>query len=283
MLLVDVALPSQFRYLNSAVELTRGGGDIGDVLSLILDQFTPGVPSQPAAVICDHNGAVLTATSNAPEPYGPVPLSTYVDAREVALFESTHVESVGCARFWSPLESLHPFDLDSANRVARQAAVAIGRHRATLELERAAHNDVLTGIANRRALEHELDQRLTRNDDVLLAYLDLDGFKEINDRLGHAAGDHVLKIVAERLAASLRSTDIAARIGGDEFVLLFGVPAPPINVIDDRIALAINAPIGWGDEVIHISASVGFGSGASNADVLLRSADRAMLIAKHGR
>jgi diguanylate cyclase (GGDEF)-like protein len=283
MLLVDVALPSQFRYLDSAVELTRVGGDIGDVLSLILDQFTPCVPSQPAAVIFDHNGAVLTATSNAPEPYGPVPLSTYVDAWEVALFESTHVESVGCARFWSSLESLHPFDVESANRVARQAAVAIGRHRATLELERAAHNDVLTGIANRRALEHELDQRLTRNDDVLLAYLDLDGFKEINDRLGHAAGDHVLKIVAERLAASLRSTDIAARIGGDEFVLLFGVPAPPINVIGDRIALAINAPIGWGDDVIQISASVGFGSGASNADVLLRSADRAMLIAKHGR
>ncbi len=54
-------------------------------------------------------------------------------------------------------------------------------------------------------------------------------------------------------------------------------------MISDRIALAINAPIGWGDEVIQISASVGFGSGASDADVLLRSADRAMLIAKHGR
>ncbi len=108
MLMVDVALPSQFRYLDSAVELTRVGGDIGEVLSLILDQFTPGVPSQPAAVIVDHHGVVLTATANAPEPYGPVPLSTYVDAWEVELFESTHVESVGCARFWSSLESLHP-------------------------------------------------------------------------------------------------------------------------------------------------------------------------------
>jgi diguanylate cyclase (GGDEF)-like protein len=283
MLLVDVALPSQFRYLDSAVELTRVGGDIGDVLSLILDQFTPGVPSQPAAVIVDHNGVVLTATANAPEPYGPVPLSTYVDAWEVQLFESAHVESVGCARFWSPLGSLHPFDVESASRVARQAAVAIGRHRATLELERAAHNDVLTGIANRRALEHELQQRLGRNDFVLLAYLDLDGFKDVNDRLGHAAGDHVLRIVAERLASSLRATDVAARIGGDEFVLLFGAPAPSIDVIGDRLALSINAPIMWGNEIIHISASIGFGSDATDADALLRSADRAMLSAKRSR
>jgi diguanylate cyclase (GGDEF)-like protein len=283
MLLVDVALPSQFRYLDSAVELTRVGGDIGDVLSLILDQFTPGVPSQPAAVIFDHNGVLLAATPNAPEPYGPAPLSTYVDVWEVGLFESTHVESVGCARFWSPLELLHPFDVESASRVARQAAVAIGRHRATLELERAAHNDVLTGIPNRRALEHELRQRLTSSDDVLLAYLDLDGFKEINDRLGHAAGDHVLRIVAERLASSLRPTDVAARIGGDEFVLLFGGPAPSIDVIGDRLALSISAPIMWGDEIIQISASIGFGTGATDADALLRSADRAMLRAKRGR
>jgi diguanylate cyclase (GGDEF)-like protein len=283
MLLVDVALPSQFRYLDNAVELTRVGGDIGDVLSLILDQFTPGVPSQPAAVIVDHHGVVLTATANAPEPYGPVALSTYVDAWEVELFESTHVESVGYARFWSSLESLHPFDVETASRVARQAAVAIGRHRATVELERAAHNDVLTGIPNRRALEQELQRRLGRNDEVLLAYLDLDGFKEINDRLGHAAGDHVLRIVAERLASSLRFTDVAARIGGDEFVLLFGAPAPSIDVIGDRLALSINAPIMWGDEIIQISASIGFGSDATDADALLRSADRAMLSAKRRR
>jgi diguanylate cyclase (GGDEF)-like protein len=283
MLLLNIALPSQFRYVDSAVELTRIGGDIGDVLSLIADQFTPGTPSQPAVVIFDHDGEVMAASANAPEPYGPVPVSTYVDTWDVELFESTHVESVGLARFWSPSESLHPFDVESGHRMARQAALAIGRHRATMELEHAAHNDVLTGIANRRALEHELDRRLSRNDEVLLAYLDLNGFKEINDRLGHAAGDHVLRIVAERLAASLRSADIAARIGGDEFVLLFGAPAPATDVISDRIALAVNAPIEWGDQVIQISASVGFGSGTSNADGLLRSADRAMLLAKHGR
>jgi diguanylate cyclase (GGDEF)-like protein len=283
MLLVDVALPSQFRYLDSAVELTRVGGDIGDVLSLILDQFTPGVPSQPAAVIVDHNGLVLTATANAPEPFGTATLSSFTDAWEVELFESSHLESVGRALFWSSLESLHPFDVESANRVARQAAVVIGRHRANVELVTAAHNDVLTGIANRRALEQELKQRLGRNDEVLLAYLDLDGFKDVNDRLGHAAGDHVLRTVAERLAGSLRASDVAARIGGDEFVLLFGAPAPSIGVIGDRLALSINAPIMWGDEIIQISASIGFGRGATDADALLRSADRAMLSVKRSR
>jgi diguanylate cyclase (GGDEF)-like protein len=283
MLLVDVALPSQFRYLDSAVELTRVGGDIGDVLSLILDQFTPGVPSQPAAVVVDHNGVVLTATANAPEPYGRATLSSFTDSWEVELFESSHLEPVGRALFWSSLESLHPFDVESANRVARQAAVAIGRHRANVELVTAAHNDVLTGIANRRALEQELQRRLGQNDEVTLAYLDLDGFKNVNDRLGHAAGDCVLRIVAERLAASLRSTDVVARIGGDEFVLLFGAPAPSIDVMSDRLALSINAPIMWGDEIIQISASIGFGSGATDADTLLRSADRAMLTAKRSR
>ena len=283
MLMIDVALPSQYRYVDSAVELTRVGGDISDVLALILDQFTTGDPSQPAAVVFDHNGVLLCATSNAPEPYGTLPSSTYVATWDIELFESANVDPVGIARFWCPLQTQHPFDVRSAERVSRQAAVAIGRHRANTELVRAAHNDALTGIANRRALNLELQQRLSRRDEVLLAYLDLDGFKEINDRLGHAAGDHVLKVVADRLASSLRVGDIAARIGGDEFVLLFAAPAPKADVMADRLSLAINAPIYWGEEVISISASIGFGAGESDADALLRSADRAMLTAKRSR
>jgi diguanylate cyclase (GGDEF)-like protein len=283
MLLLDVALTSQFRYLDTTVELTRVGGDIGQILSLILDQFTTGGSTQPAAIVVDHQGALLAATANAPEPYGSSSPSDFVKTWQLDLFDSTTVNPVGVARFWCPLASAHPFDLAAAEQVSRQAAVAIGRHRANAELVKAAHNDVLTGIANRRALEQELQRRLGRNDEVLLAYLDLDGFKDVNDRLGHAAGDHVLRVVAERLAASLRATDVAARIGGDEFVLLFGAPAPSIDVIGDRLALSINAPIVWGDEIIQISASIGFGTGATDADALLRTADRAMLSAKRRR
>jgi diguanylate cyclase (GGDEF)-like protein len=281
MLLLNVALPSQFRYLETTVELTRVGGDIGQILSLILDQFTTGGPSQPAAIVVDHDGALLAATANAPEPYGSVTPSSFIKTWQLDLFDSTTVNPVGVARFWCPLESAHPFDLAAAEQVSRQAAVAIGRHRANLELVKAANNDALTGIPNRRALEQELQRRLGRSDDVLLAYLDLDGFKDVNDRLGHAAGDHVLRIVAERLDSSLRATDVAARIGGDEFVLLFGAPAPSTDVIADRLALSINAPIVWGDEVVQISASIGFATGITDADALLRAADRAMLGAKH--
>jgi diguanylate cyclase (GGDEF)-like protein len=277
MLLLDVALPSQFRYLDTTVELTRVGGDIGQILSLILNQFTTGGPSQPAAIVVDDQGALLAATANAPEPYGSVTPSSFVRTWQLDLFDPTTVNPVGVARFWCPLASAHPFDAAAAVQVSRQAAVAIGRHRANLELVKAANNDALTGIPNRRALEQELQRRLGRSDDVLLAYLDLDGFKDVNDRLGHAAGDHVLRIVAERLDSSLRATDVAARIGGDEFVLLFGAPAPSTDVIADRLALSINAPIVWGDEVIQISAGIGFGTGMTDADALLRAADRAML------
>jgi diguanylate cyclase (GGDEF)-like protein len=283
MLLLDVELPSQFRYLDTTVELTRVGADIRQILSLILDQFTTGGPSQPAAIVADHEGVLLAATPNAPEPYGSATPSIFVETWQRELFDSTTVNPVGVARFWCPLATAHPFDIAAAEQVSRQAAVAIGRHRANAELVKAAHNDVLTGISNRRALEQELQRRLGQNDEVLLAYLDLDGFKDVNDRLGHAAGDHVLRIVADRLASSLRATDVAARIGGDEFVLLFGAPAPSIDVIGDRLAISISAPITWGDELIQISVSIGFGSGATDADALLRSADRAMLSAKRRR
>ena len=283
MLLIDVASPTQFRDVDRAIELTRIGGDLGDILTVVVKQFTTGHWAQPAAVVFDRSGRVLTATVNAPEPYGPVAPETYQNVWEIELVESANADAVGIARFWGQNAKAHPFDLESSVRVARQAAVAMGRHRATLELQRAALSDPLTGIPNRRALEQDLKTRLDRADEVLLVYLDLDGFKEINDRYGHAAGDHVLRIVAERLTSSLRVGDVAARIGGDEFVLLLGSPPPPTEALSQRLAQSINAPIALGTEMVQISASVGFGSGQTDPDSLLRSADRAMLRSKHRR
>jgi diguanylate cyclase (GGDEF)-like protein len=118
---------------------------------------------------------------------------------------------------------------------------------------------------------------------VILAYLDLDGFKEVNDRLGHAAGDHVLETVAERLRSALRSTDFLARIGGDEFVVLFSQPAPALDTLADRLALIVAAPIVFGDEVVSITTSLGFASGSPNDANLLRHADRELLAAKQRR
>ncbi len=283
MILVDVASPTQFRHLDRAMELTRIGGDLSEILTLALVQFSNGDPMQPAGAIFDDEGNLLAATANAPEPYGPAQPQAYRNTWDSELVDSGSSAPVGIARFWCHYESSHPFDVESSVRVARHAAVALGHHRSTQELQRAALHDPLTGIANRRALEQDLQARLGRKDEVLLAYLDLDGFKAINDQHGHAAGDHVLKVVADRLSGSLRAGDVAARMGGDEFVLLLGPPSPPVDVIRDRLALVIGAPISFGGEVLEISASIGFGAGQQDPDALLRMADRAMLSTKRRR
>ena len=277
MIWLELAAPTQFRFADQALELTRIGGDLGEILSLAMTQFTFGGANQPAGAIFGSDGEVLAATDNAPQPFGQSEPALFPCRWEIPLHEFAQSESVGLAHFWTQEPSPHPFDLETSIRVARHAEIAIGRNRANRLLYEAAHNDPLTGIANRRALEHDLQARLDRSDEVTLAYLDLDGFKAINDEHGHAAGDHVLRIVAERLRSVLRQGDVAARIGGDEFVLLLGSPPPMIDALRTRLRQAIQAPITYNEHVVHISASIGFGSSEPDAEALMRVADRAML------
>ena len=116
-------------------------------------------------------------------------------------------------------------------------------------MEHWAHHDALTGLPNRLLLKDRLEQALAqaRRDDKQLAvcYVDLDDFKPVNDRFGHAAGDHVLQITAERIRNELRGTDTVARVGGDEFVILFnGLPhASDKLACLDRIIAIIRQPI----------------------------------------
>lgn len=283
MVLIDLAACTQFRFIDRALELSRVGADIADVLAVVLTQFTSPDPSQPAAVIFDDEGLVLVATANAPKPYGNSPAENFRVEWETPLVTFANVDAVGLARFWSPLDPAHPMDVETSERVARHAAVTIGQHRTNLELRRAALHDPLTGIGNRRSLEQDLQARLENRDLVLLVYLDLDQFKAINDDFGHSAGDHVLKIVADRLSTSLRSGDRAARIGGDEFVVLLGPPAPHPETIRQRLADVIAEPIAFGSHIIRVSASIGFGEGPADADTLLRIADSAMLERKRQR
>jgi diguanylate cyclase (GGDEF)-like protein/PAS domain S-box-containing protein len=283
MVLIDIAACTQFRFVDRALELSRVGADIADVLAMVLTQFTSPDPAQPAAVIFDHEGVVLAATANAPEPYGRSAPEVFRVTWHTPLITSANVDPVGLARFWSPLDPAHPMDVETSDRVARHAAVTIGQHRTNVELRRAALHDPLTGIGNRRSLEQDLQARLDNRDLVVLVYLDLDQFKAINDDFGHAAGDHVLKIVADRLSTSLRSGDRAARIGGDEFVVLLGPPAPNPETIRQRLADIIAEPIAFGGHIIRVSASIGFGEGQADADTLLRIADSAMLERKRQR
>lgn len=156
------------------------------------------------------------------------------------------------------------------------------------ELQRLAHFDSLTGIPNRTLLAERLSQATAAaaGSGSLLAvcYLDLDGFKPINDRFGHDAGDKVLIEVANRLHGFLRRSDTVARIGGDEFVLLVELDhIEDCEPVLDRLLHAVNAPFVLCDQEQVVSASLGatiFPVDNVDGDTLIRHADQAMYLAK---
>lgn len=169
------------------------------------------------------------------------------------------------------------------------------RHQQRLEsvnrdLERVAALDPLTGVANRRGFELALDQVLQRYRQgslptAVLAMVDLDGFKPINDNLGHHAGDALLKEIARRLGQAVRASDLVARLGGDEFVLLLTSAADQdtIAAVFNRVQLSIRHPMTFEGNVMRVSASIGVarvGPGRDEAQTLVQAADQAMYRAK---
>jgi len=158
------------------------------------------------------------------------------------------------------------------------------------ELRRRAETDPLTGVANRRrfhqALEIECARFARGRAPLSLLMIDLDHFKEINDRYGHPAGDVVLFSIAQRLSVSLRKTDLLARYGGEEFsILLPETRIEGARVIAERIREAVSrTPVEVDGELIPISVSVGVASHATDkevhAEILLKKADLALYRAK---
>lgn len=125
-------------------------------------------------------------------------------------------------------------------------------------LERRAHSDVLTGLANRAGLWSELERRDGDPDDTTVLFIDLDGFKPINDSFGHTAGDEVLRIVADRLSRIVRAGDIVARMGGDEFVIVArGFDDPDADAFGARVRRSIQEPMFVHGNAIEISAAIG--------------------------
>jgi len=153
------------------------------------------------------------------------------------------------------------------------------------KLEHAANYDPLTGLPNRRRLtklfEQELVNAVDRKGSISVCFLDLDGFKEINDQYGHSIGDVVLRSVADRLTGVLREEDVVSRLGGDEFVAILR------DIQDERtyarILEAISNPISFKGSVLNISCSMGvsvYPDDNSDPDLLIRHADQAMYAAK---
>ncbi len=165
------------------------------------------------------------------------------------------------------------------------------RIEAEQQLREAAVHDTLTGLPNRLSLMVRLENAVTvakRNQGLLaLLFIDLNRFKPVNDRYGHAVGDKLLREVAARLRTCVREADTLARLGGDEFVVLLQSDVSRVTpaFTAQRIAEALQAPYNVDGHVIEIGASIGislFPEDAEDADRLLARADAAMYRVKHG-
>ncbi len=158
---------------------------------------------------------------------------------------------------------------------------------AKIAAEEQAFTDTLTGLKNRRALDHVLGRYTQRGDPFGLMHIDLDYFKQVNDTLGHAAGDHVLQHVAEVLIAETRVDDTVARFGGDEFVIVFPrlTGRADLRGIATRIIEGLEAPIPFNGQDCRISASIGITASDDydrpDAETMLKDADFALYASKH--
>jgi diguanylate cyclase (GGDEF)-like protein len=209
---------------------------------------------------------------------------------------------VGTILVANRLSDLHPFDADDLKlfqTLASHTAVALenGQLEQSLsslselkeELQHKAYHDALTGLANRSFFAQSVAQRLESTDASglvpVVLFLDLDDFKIVNDTLGHAAGDELLASVGERIQAALRTGDLAARIGGDEFaVLLWDTPEMPVaRRVAERLIGAFGPGTGHDGPTANAQVSIGVAAGHpgfGSADELLRNADVAMYSAK---
>jgi diguanylate cyclase (GGDEF)-like protein/PAS domain S-box-containing protein len=157
------------------------------------------------------------------------------------------------------------------------------------QLEQMAHYDVLTKLPNRALLADRLDQAISQckrhHHSLAVAFMDLDGFKDINDTYGHAVGDELLIIVSQRMSDALRDVDTIARIGGDEFVVVLTdlANAEDYKKLLDRLLLAVSEPITLNSVLLEVTASIGvtlYPQDDAEADILMRHADQSMYLAK---
>jgi diguanylate cyclase (GGDEF)-like protein len=158
---------------------------------------------------------------------------------------------------------------------------------AMIAAEEQAFTDTLTGLKNRRAMDHVLARLIEAGREFALMHIDLDFFKAVNDTLGHAAGDHVLQNVARIMVEETRSDDTVARVGGDEFVILFDglTDRETLVRVAERIIKKLEVPMPFGAHMCHVSASCGtvlsVSYDAPDAVQMLADADLALYASKH--
>ena len=180
-------------------------------------------------------------------------------------------------------------DLNLLEMAAQLAAIAIEQANLNDRLNHQAQHDALTGLPNRshfkKRLEQTLEQAKRHNEQVGVVFLDLDGFKHVNDTLGHPIGDSLLRAVAERLRHRVRRTDTLTRMGGDEFALLSSDVKQPEGAmkVARKMLAALKEPFSIAGHELHVSGSIGIAispQDGQDAATLERHADTALYRAK---
>ena len=271
--------------------------DLDEVLTTAVTQAAELFSADEVEIELREPGRTIRGTGNDIRYDGPNGEPSAVDGTVVPVALEGHDQAIDLGvlrlRFTGPIElfereryTLHTFASALCTAV-RNAQAYAELARVAEEHAHAATHDPLTGLANRRQLLDEGTEQLTnRHADGVsaLVLIDLNHFKEINDTLGHGAGDRVLTQVAERLRAAARPDDLVARLGGDEFaVLLRGLPAPAVAAHRaEALLAAMHEPLDLDGMQISVEASGGIAVAPATGGMteLLRQADVAMYQAK---
>ena len=220
--------------------------------------------------------------------YAGAPLVTPSGARIGSLCV---LDTAAHVRFFSQRKQAILVDLAStAVELLEARARQIELTKVTDEIAHLARHDPLTGLANRRRLRESLDDLAESDDQAIrmaLLYLDLDGFKAVNDRYGHLNGDDLLREVAGRLTREVADAGMVARLGGDEFAILLigrGNIGRPAAALADRLIGSLARSYSVGGALVRIGASIGLAVAEAGQDLnsLLRAADEALYRAKAG-
>jgi len=268
-------------------------------LAKFMQASTEGIVFHKDGIIADANPAMLALTGYAlGELLGRSTLDFVAPdqvakvASVIASGQETAYESVIVDRHGQriPVEIV----VRTMERHGEQLRMAIvrdqrDRHAAQARIHHLAHHDTLTGLPNRSAFMEYLDHLMTGARDtgslMALLFIDLDHFKRVNDSLGHLVGDTLLRTAASRITSCLRATDVVARFGGDEFMVLLPQVAHRADVeqVAQKVLRAIEAPLHAEGRPLSVTASVGialFPDDGDRPDQLIKHADTAMYLAK---
>ncbi len=287
-LVVQLSPPDQLRDVANGVIAAANGRPLEVCLTLLIRSIGLGLPADPKAVMVDVFNNVLAATPESSSHRGAqFELETWM--KEEGSLWSTPIygpisgRRLGQLVMFSPLMRVPLFDIRAGIDVAAHSGVLIEGDRDRRALERAATTDPLTGLHNKAALLDQMSVSQTQPSSRYVIFIDLDGFKSINDQYGHGVGDDLLIEVGRILRSAVRGDDLVARIGGDEFAVVVTSSATADQILD-RLKEAFNgATMVSGTYRIPVRASIGIAVFGDDAHAALDAADKAMYKDKSAR